>query len=109
MPSAKQTLVPTTSDALKRVNHSRARDPNDSVLVVANFTPVVRKGYLVGVPTPGFYRELLNSDSACYGGSNTINFEGVSSEPTSCQGQPHMIMITLPPLGVVFLKREETA
>ena len=83
--------------------------PNDSVLVVANFTPVVRKGYLVGVPEPGFYRELLNSDSARYGGSNTINFDGVSSEPTPCQGQPHLIMLTLPPLGVIFLKREETA
>ncbi len=86
-----------------------ARDQNDSVLVVANFTPVVRKGYLVGVPAPGFYRELLNSDAACYGGSNTINFDGVSSESTPCQGQPHLIMLTLPPLGVIFLKREETA
>jgi 1,4-alpha-glucan branching enzyme len=86
-----------------------ARDLNDSVLVVANFTPVVRKGYLVGVPAPGFYRELLNSDAACYGGSNTINFDGVSSESTPCQGQPHLIMLTLPPLGVIFLKREETA
>jgi 1,4-alpha-glucan branching enzyme len=86
----------------------RAKDPNDSIIVVANFTPVVRKGYLVGVPAPGFYRELLNSDSACYGGSNTVNFDGVSSEPTACQGQPHLIMLTLPPLGVIFLKREET-
>ena len=86
----------------------RARDPNDFVLVVANFTPVVRKGYLVGVPEAGFYRELLNSDAASYGGSNAINFDGVSSEPTPCQGQPHLILLTLPPLGVVFLKREET-
>ena len=87
----------------------RASDPNDAVLVVVNFTPVVRNGYLVGVPTPGFYRELLNSDSAYYGGSNAINVDGVSSEPTPCQGQPHSIMLTLPPLGVVFLKREATA
>ena len=41
----------------------RARDPNDFVVVVANFTPVPREGYRVGVPAPGFYRELLNSDS----------------------------------------------
>ena len=41
----------------------RAKDPNDFMVVLANFTPVPREGYRVGVPAPGFYRELLNSDS----------------------------------------------
>ena len=62
----------------------------------------------MGVPAPGFYRELLNSDSGCYGGSNAINFDPVyHRKPTPCQGQPHSIVLTLPPLGVIFLKREK--
>jgi len=85
----------------------RARDPNDFVIVVSNFTPVVRQGYHVGVPAPGVYRELLNSDSGLYSGSNTINLDPVTSEPGACQGQPHSIVLTLPPLGVIFLKREK--
>ena len=85
----------------------RARDPNDFVLVVANFTPEVRRGYHVGVPAPGVYRELLNSDSGLYSGSNTTNFDPVASEPGACQGQYHSITLTLPPLGVIFLKRDK--
>lgn len=85
----------------------RARDPNDFVIVASNFTPVVRHGYRVGVPAPGVYRELLNSDSGRYSGSNTINIDPVTSEPGACQGQPHSIVLTLPPLGVIFLKREK--
>ncbi len=81
-----------------------ARDPNDFVVLVANFTPVPREGYRVGVPSPGFYRELLNSDSALYGGSNMGNAGGLPAEPTPWQGQPHSILITVPPLAVVFFK-----
>jgi 1,4-alpha-glucan branching enzyme len=82
----------------------RARDPSDFVVVVASFTPVPREGYRIGVPAPGFYRELLNSDSMHYGGSNMGNAGGLSSEPTPWQGQPHSLLITVPPLAVVFLK-----
>ncbi|SPF46995.1 1,4-alpha-glucan branching enzyme [Syntrophobacter sp. SbD1] len=85
----------------------RARDPNDFVIVASNFTPVVRHGYHVGVPAPGVYRELLNSDSSCYSGGNAINLDPMTSEPGACQGQPHSIVLTLPPLGVVFLKLEK--
>jgi len=59
------------------------------------------------VPAPGFYRELLNSDSALYGGSNTGNAGGVPSEPTEWQGQPCSILLTIPPLGIMFLKSDE--
>ena len=86
----------------------RGLDPNDFVIVVSNFTPVVRHGYHVGVPAPGVYRELLNSDSGFYGGSNAVNGP-VMSAPGACQGQPHSIRLTLPPLGVLFLKRREAA
>jgi 1,4-alpha-glucan branching enzyme len=86
----------------------RAKDPDDVVVVVANFTPVPREGYRVGVPVPGFYCELLNSDSALYGGGNLGNAGGVPSEPTPWQGQPHSMMLTIPPLAVMFFKSEES-
>ena len=82
----------------------RAKDPNDFMVVLANFTPVPRHGYRVGVPAPGFYRELLNSDWTCYGGSNVGNSGGLHSEPTPWQGQPHSILLNVPPLAVVFFK-----
>ncbi len=85
----------------------KARDPNDFVVVVANFTPVPRGGYRVGVPAPGFYRELLNSDSAHYGGSNLGNAGGLPADDISWQGQPYSVLLTLPPLAVVFLKPEQ--
>ena len=82
----------------------RASDPRDVVVVVANFTPVPRHGYRIGVPEPGSYRELLNSDSSCYGGSGTGNAGGLPSEQTPWQGRPHSMVITVPPLAVVFFK-----
>jgi 1,4-alpha-glucan branching enzyme len=82
----------------------RARVPADFVVVVCNFTPVVRHGYRVGVPREAFYQEVLNTDAAAYGGGNAGNAGGVRSEPTPAQGQPHSIAITLPPLAVLFLK-----
>ena len=82
----------------------RARDAEDFVLVVCNFTPVPRHGYRVGVPRPGYYRELLNSDAGEYGGSNLGNAGGAWAEPTPWQGQPHLLVLTLPPLAVLMLK-----
>ncbi len=82
----------------------RARDPYNFVVCVCNFTPVPRHGYRVGVPSPGWYRELLNSDASPYGGSNVGNSGGLPAEPIPCHGQPHSICLTLPPLGVLFLK-----
>jgi 1,4-alpha-glucan branching enzyme len=84
----------------------RARDPNDFLMVVANFTPVPREGYRLGVPEGGFYRELPNSDSRYYGGGDIGNAGGVPSEPTPWQGLPHSVVITVPPLAVVFFNRE---
>jgi 1,4-alpha-glucan branching enzyme len=84
----------------------RARDPNDFLLVAANFTPVPREGYRLGVPAGGFYRELFNSDSRYYGGADVGNAGGVPSEPTPWQGHPHSIVITVPPLATVYFKRE---
>jgi 1,4-alpha-glucan branching enzyme len=83
----------------------RARDPRDFVLVVCSFTPLPRPGYRVGVPEPGFYREILNTDGAAYGGSNVGSGGGAWAEPRPWTGQPCSLVLTLPPLGVVVLKR----
>ena len=79
-------------------------DPNESIIVAANFTPVVRHAYRLGVPRSGSYRELLNSDAPIYGGSNIVNTSPMTVEPGNWQGQPFSIKLTLPPLAVVFLK-----
>jgi 1,4-alpha-glucan branching enzyme len=84
----------------------RARDADDCVVVACNFTPVPRRTYRVGVPRPGFYRELVNTDAAVYGGSDVGNEGGVAAAATPWQGQPHSILVTLPPLAVLFLKPE---
>jgi 1,4-alpha-glucan branching enzyme len=65
---------------------------------------VVREKYRVAVPQPGFYHEVLNTDSALYGGSNIGNLGGVASEATARMGRPHSIELILPPLAAVFLK-----
>jgi 1,4-alpha-glucan branching enzyme len=82
-------------------------DPGQPVLCVCNFTPVVRRGYRVGVPRPGRYAELLNTDSALYGGSDVGNAGGVSSEPIPWHGQPHSVSLTLPPLAALWLAPRE--
>lgn len=83
----------------------RSRSPEESIVVVCNFTPVVRHNYKVGVPDPGYYRELLNTDAACYGGSNVGNIGGQHAHQGEHAGRPFHLSLTLPPLGVVFLKR----
>jgi 1,4-alpha-glucan branching enzyme len=82
----------------------KGRNPQDVVLGVFNFTPVPRPGYRVGVPFPGEYREILNTDSDVYGGTNVGNYGGVSSEAWNCQGRDHSIPVTLPPLGAVWFR-----
>jgi 1,4-alpha-glucan branching enzyme len=81
-----------------------ARDPSDFVIVVAHYTPLVRRGYRIGVP-PGAvaYRELLNTDAARYGGSGVGQPEAIPVDPVAAHGQQQSIELTLPPLGVVFL------
>jgi 1,4-alpha-glucan branching enzyme len=83
----------------------RARDPGDFVVFVLNFTPVPRFGYRVGVPEGGYYREILNSDSEAYWGSNLGNAGGVESEDLPWHGRTHSVDLTLPPLAMLALKR----
>jgi len=84
----------------------RARDPNNHVVVVCNFTPVPRERYHIGVPAPCFYREVLNTDASHYGGSGVTNSPGRQATPMPWQNQPCHIDVTLPPLGVAIFKPE---
>ncbi len=81
-----------------------AQDKQDFVLVAMNFTPIPRQHYRIGVPEPGNYAELLNSDAAIYGGSNVGNSGGVLSKPEPWREWSHSLEITIPPLGMVVFK-----
>ena len=74
------------------------------VLVVLNYTPVLRAGYRVGVPRGGEWRELLNSDAAIYGGSGVGNWGAVHAQPVPSHGREQSLELQLPPLGALFLK-----
>jgi 1,4-alpha-glucan branching enzyme len=78
--------------------------PAGQILCVGNFTPVPRQHYRIGVPTAGWYRELLNSDAGLYGGSNMGNAGGVHTEAAPCHGHPYSLSLTLPPLSTLFFK-----
>jgi len=84
----------------------RARSPENFLVFVCNFTPVVRHGYRIGVPRGGFYRERLNTDLYPYGGSNVGNGEGVWAEDIAQHGFAHSISLTLPPLAALVLQPE---
>ncbi len=84
----------------------KARSGPSAVMVLANFTPVPRLGYRVGAPWGGSWIELLNSDSEIYGGSGVGNLGGVAAEAAPLHGRPFSLNLTLPPLGIVFLKSE---
>jgi 1,4-alpha-glucan branching enzyme len=80
------------------------KKPGDLLIVILNATPVVREGYRIGVPQPGFYSEILNTDAAGYGGSNVGNLGGQNASNQPSQGRAHSLCLTLPPLAAVFLK-----
>ncbi|MDR6287593.1 MULTISPECIES: 1,4-alpha-glucan branching protein GlgB [Inquilinus] len=79
-------------------------DGDRPVLAVSNFTPVPRQGYRIGVPHGGRWIERLNTDAAGYGGSGLGNFGGVEAEASPWHGQPHSLLLTLPPLATVLFE-----
>ncbi len=83
----------------------KSKNANDTLVFVCNFTPVPRHGYRMGVPEAGEYYELLNSDATRYGGSGLENLQPMPSGPMYWQSCPHSILLTLPPLSTVILKR----
>jgi 1,4-alpha-glucan branching enzyme len=83
----------------------------DTSLVAVNVTPVPRHGYRIGVPGPGRWVEILNTDAETYGGSGQGNLGAVYTGPRAVphQGRSHSIDLTLPPLGTVIIHLEPTA
>ena len=84
----------------------KTENPDDTILVALNFTPVPRENYRVGVPQCGYWRELLNSDGEIYGGSDMGNGGGCNSEPIPWHNQSCSVDLILPPLAALYLKRQ---
>ena len=83
------------------------RDENaGEVIVISNFTPVPRYDYRIGISRPGVYREILNTDSHFYHGSNVGNAGDVHSENISQHQREHSLSVTIPPLATIYLRRE---
>jgi 1,4-alpha-glucan branching enzyme len=82
----------------------KGNDPTDDLIFIGNFTPVVRTNYRVGVPKPGYYKEVFNTDDLKYGGSNLLLPEILESYPIPKHGKMHSLPMTLPPLAVVVLR-----
>lgn len=84
----------------------KAKNRDEIILVACNFTPVPRYNYRIGVPKGGFWRELLNSDATIYSGSGHGNGGGVEASPIPSHGRYYSLSLTLPPLGILFFKKE---
>jgi 1,4-alpha-glucan branching enzyme len=86
-----------------------AGDGAPPVAAIANFTPVPRAGYRIGLPLPGRWREILNTDAASYGGSGCGNAGGVDANAVAHHGYAYSAAVTLPPLGALLLVHEGKA
>jgi 1,4-alpha-glucan branching enzyme len=84
------------------------QDPegNDPVAIILNLPPVARLPYRIGLPKPGKWREVVNSDAAVYGGSNVGNMGGVIATQHKCHGKPYSAEFTLPPLSIIAFRPE---
>jgi 1,4-alpha-glucan branching enzyme len=88
------------------VSYLRRAPDHDDVLIVCNFTPVPRRGYRIGVPRSGRWREVLNSDREVYGGSGQGNDGGLEADEVAVQGRPYSLDLTLPPLSILVFTPE---
>lgn len=82
------------------------RDGEKFFVIVLNFTPVPRHDYRIGVPKPGVYKEIFNSDSQYYGGTNLGNVT-LHAEPQNWMNKPNSLVMGLPPLGAIILSYDE--
>jgi 1,4-alpha-glucan branching enzyme len=83
----------------------KGENPDDTLLIVLNMTPMPRQDYRIGIPTAGTYYEVFNSDSVDFHGSGVGNPNAMQSEETSWQGRPQSLRLNIPPLGAVVMKR----
>ena len=78
----------------------------EAILAIFNWTPIPRENYRMGVPRPGVWREILNSDAILYGGGGWGSLGAAETAPVPYHGRPHSLVLTLPPLGALYLKRD---
>lgn len=83
------------------------KDESNFIIVISNFTPVVRYDYRIGVPSLGTYMEAFNSDSEEYGGSGQVNAEELYAENLKWHNKPFSLMLKLPPLATIYLRLKE--
>jgi len=103
-PAGFQWIDPHASDDNVLAFLRNAPTRGEKLVCVANLSPTVRHGYRIGLPGPGRYAEIINTDAAVYGGSNVGNVGGVVAEPRPWHGLPASAAITLPPLAVLWFK-----
>jgi 1,4-alpha-glucan branching enzyme len=84
----------------------KGRSLDDIIVVACNFTPETLFKYRIGVPLPGYWREVLNSDSKKYYGSGQGNRRTLRTSKKPMHGRPYSLSLTLPPLAAIFLKSE---
>ncbi|MFH0909853.1 MAG: 1,4-alpha-glucan branching protein GlgB [bacterium] len=82
----------------------KGRDPRDTIVCVFNMTPVPRNDYRLGVPFPGEYELILNSDADVFGGSNTHNFQYIASQDIHWHDRDQSILVSVPPLGALYYR-----
>jgi 1,4-alpha-glucan branching enzyme len=82
----------------------KSRSLQDTILIVCNFTPAVRRNYRIGVPCGGVWQELLNSDAEMYGGSCQGNMGTREASPVAAYDYFHSLSLSLPPLSIEFFK-----
>ena len=88
----------------------QSKKPEETLLVVCNFSPLVYEKHKIGVPFEGRYKEIFNSDSEMFGGTDVLNRRAKRSKKSECDGREDSIEITVPPMGVaVFSCTEEKA
>jgi 1,4-alpha-glucan branching enzyme len=90
------------SSAISFLRYSRSRE--EFLVICCNFTPVPRYNYRIGVPVRGQYREVFNTDSEMFGGSNLGNAGAVWADEIVSHGRPASLSVTLPPLATVVFK-----
>jgi 1,4-alpha-glucan branching enzyme len=95
----------STNNVLAFLRHA-ADGSTPPVLAVFNLTPVVHHNYRLGVPSPGRWVERLNTDADLYGGSGVGNMGAAETVPVPSHGRYHSVVLTLPPLGALFLQPE---
>jgi 1,4-alpha-glucan branching enzyme len=87
----------------------RAKDPKDVVVIVCNFTPVVREHYRFGAPFAGLWQEIMNSDNEKYGGKGIGNPTPVKAIKETLHGRDYAVELTLPPMSTIVLQPQKTS